>query len=105
MIPRMTTQSQLADNVWHRNGGTSGRVDSRSVHVLLELLLAEITDTLVRGEEVQLIGFGTFGVKDRKARAGFNPQTREPMHVPARRVPVFRAGAKLRAAVGHTSTP
>ncbi len=56
-------------------------------------------DALVRGEPVQLIGFGTFTVADRAARKGRNPQTGQEIEIPASRVPQFKAGAKLKESV------
>ena len=48
---------------------------------------------------VRLVGFGTFSVAKRKARSGRNPQTGEEIRIPARKAPVFKAGALLRKAV------
>ncbi len=56
-------------------------------------------DALVRGESVQLIGYGTFSVAERAARKGRNPQTGQEIEIPASRVAQFKAGAKLKEAV------
>ena len=58
--------------------------------------LDSITDALVNGNKVQLPGFGTFEVKHRAARTGFNPRTKETMEVPASKAPIFKAGTKLK---------
>ena len=58
-----------------------------------------ITKTLKKGKEVRLIGFGTFGVRKRKARKGVNPQTGKTIQIAAKRVPFFRPGAELKNAV------
>ena len=58
-----------------------------------------ITETLVAGEKVQLVGFGAFEVKERGARIGRNPQTKEAVEIPASVVPVFKAGKALKDAV------
>lgn len=55
-----------------------------------------ITDTLAAGEKVQLVGFGTFEVRDRAPRQTRNPRTQEIMDVPASRAPVFRPGKPLK---------
>ena len=55
-----------------------------------------IAAALGRGERVQLAGFGTFEVRQRKARLGRNPQTREPIAIPAATAPLFRPGTNLR---------
>ncbi len=61
--------------------------------------LAVIEEALARGEKVQLVGFGTFEVRDRAARTGRNPQTGEEIQIAATRVPAFRAGKALRDAI------
>ena len=63
---------------------------------VLNAALDHITATLVAGGKVQLSGLGGFEVKDRKARVGRNPHTREAVDVPATRVPVFKASKALR---------
>ena len=58
-----------------------------------------ITDSLKDGEKVQLVGFGTFEVRERAARTGHNPKTKEPMQIPASKVPAFKAGKVLKDTV------
>jgi len=58
-----------------------------------------ITETLVAGGKVQLVGFGTFDVAERAAREGRNPQTGKPMPIPASKAPRFKVGKALRDAV------
>ena len=58
-----------------------------------------ITEALVAGEKVQLVGFGAFEVKERNARVGRNPKTKEEIQIPASRVPVFKAGKALKDVV------
>lgn len=58
-----------------------------------------ITDALVNGDKVQLIGFGTFETRARAEKQARNPRTGETMTVPATKVPAFKAGAALKAAV------
>ena len=58
-----------------------------------------ITDALVAGEKVQLVGFGSFETKERNARIGRNPRTKEEIEIPASRVPAFKAGKALKDAV------
>jgi len=60
-----------------------------------------ITESLRRGEKVQLVGFGSFEVKTRAERMGRNPQTKEPIPIPASKAPVFKAGKALKDAVAH----
>ena len=58
-----------------------------------------ITDSLKKGEKLQLVGFGTFEVRERAARTGHNPKTKEPMQIPASKVPAFKAGKVLKDTV------
>ena len=58
-----------------------------------------ITAALVGGDKVQLVGFGAFEVKERNARIGRNPKTKEEIQIPASRVPVFKAGKALKDSV------
>lgn len=58
-----------------------------------------ITESLVKGEKVALVGFGAFEVKERAARVGRNPQTKEEITIPASRVASFKVGKALKDAV------
>ena len=58
-----------------------------------------ITASLVKGEKVQISGFGTFETKEREARIGRNPHTKEEIHIPATRVPAFKASKALKDTV------
>ena len=58
-----------------------------------------ITAALIRGEKVQLSGFGTFEAKERKTRIGRNPHTNEEIPIPATRVPSFKASKVLKDTV------
>ena len=58
-----------------------------------------IAESLTKGDKVQIIGFGTFDVRDRKEREGRNPATGETITIPAAKVPVFKAGKALRESV------
>ncbi len=58
-----------------------------------------ITEALVKGDKVALVGFGTFSVKDRPAREGINPFTKEPIHIKESKAPVFKAGKSLKDTV------
>ena len=61
--------------------------------------LEAISAALAEGEEVRLVGFGTFEVKKREARMGRNPKTKEAIQIPASKVPAFKAGKALKDAV------
>ena len=55
-----------------------------------------ITESLVKGDKVQVFGFGIFEVKNREARVGRNPRTKESIQIPATRLPVFKAAKALK---------
>lgn len=65
----------------------------------VDAVLENIESALKKGEQVILIGFGTFVVKDRAARSGRNPKTGEEIKIPASRVAGFKAGKKLKDAL------
>ena len=65
----------------------------------LDAVVDSITDALKEGDQVVLVGFGTFSVKDRAARAGRNPQTGETIQIKASKAPGFKAGKALKDAL------
>ncbi len=65
----------------------------------VDSILDGISEALKDGDKVQLIGFGTFEVRERAARSGRNPQTGDEIQIPAKKVPVFKAGKGLKDAV------
>ncbi|PEC81752.1 HU family DNA-binding protein [Bacillus cereus] len=64
-----------------------------------QAVLEAITTALANEEKVQILGFGTFEVRERSARTGRNPQTGEEMQIAASKVPAFKAGKELKEAV------
>ena len=68
---------------------------------VLNAAIDAISLALVRGEKVQLSGFGTFETKDREARVGRNPHTRQAIEIPATRVPTFKASKALKDTVAR----
>ena len=62
-------------------------------------ILDVISDTLAQGEEVRLVGFGSFEVKHRKERMGLNPKTKTAVPIPATKVPAFKPGKALKDVV------
>ena len=65
----------------------------------VKAVLESITDGLVKGDKVQLVGFGTFEVRNRKAREGRNPATGEKIKIKALKVPAFKPGKALKEKV------
>ena len=74
------------------NAGLSKKDGEKAVNAVLEA----ITGALVAGDKVQLVGFGTFDVKERAARVGRNPKTKEEIQIPASRVASFKVGKALK---------
>ncbi len=72
------------------------KVDAKKA---LKAILTAISSSLQKGEEVKLIGFGTFAVQQSAAREGRNPKTGEKIKIKARKRPVFRAGKELKESV------
>lgn len=66
---------------------------------VVDAILSTIISSVKKGDEVRLVGFGTFYRAKRNARTGVNPQTGERMRIPARKVPKFRPGAAFKSAV------
>ncbi|WP_440862601.1 HU family DNA-binding protein [Symbiopectobacterium purcellii] len=67
--------------------------------LVIDAITDAVTQALVAGNDVSLVGFGTFEVKNRAEITGRNPKTGEAMTIPASRVPAFRAGKTLKEAV------
>ncbi|MBA7567460.1 HU family DNA-binding protein [Candidatus Atribacteria bacterium 1244-E10-H5-B2] len=87
-------KGELIDKVAKETGRT--KVEAKGI---VECVLKNITDCLAQGNAVRLIGFGTFEVRKRAAREGRNPQTGERVAIPAKSVPVFKAGKELKEKV------
>lgn len=65
----------------------------------VDTVIDSIKAALADGDSVRLVGFGTFSVKERKARVGRNPRTGDEIEIPAKKVPLFSAGKALKDAV------
>lgn len=77
-------------------------LSKKITEIALNSFMEVVKDTLVSGDKVQLVGFGTFEVRDRKAREGRNPRNpEEVIHIPASKAPVFKAGKQLKDAVNR----
>lgn len=74
-------------------------ISKRAAERTVKDMFASMTKALAAGEKVQIANFGSFSVRDRSARVGTNPQTGEPVNIPARRVPAFSASKALKNAV------
>lgn len=89
------TKSDLIERLAGKADMTRPRAEE-----LLDFLLNDVTEALKNGEKVNISGFGTFTVSNRKARTGRNPKTGEPIEIPASRSAKFKAGKTLKEALG-----
>lgn len=87
-------KSELVDSIAKKSGLT--KVQSADA---LNAFIASIEEAMANNDTVSLVGFGTFSIKERQARMGRNPKTKEPMEIPASKVPSFKAGKNLKDAV------
>ena len=89
------TKSDLIDRL-----ATKAELSRPRAEELVDFILNDVTEALKRGEKVNISGFGTFTVSNRKARTGRNPKTGEPIQIPASRSAKFKAGKVLKEALG-----
>lgn len=87
-------KSELISVVAEKTGMTK-----KDTEKVVNSVFEGISESLAKGDKVQIIGFGTFEVRERKAREGRNPATGKPITIPAAKVPVFKAGKALRESV------
>ena len=87
-------KGQLIDNI-----AESADISKAAAGRALDAFIESVTKALVEGDNVSLIGFGAFSVKERAARTGRNPQTNEPIQSAAAKVPAFKAGKSLKDAI------
>lgn len=76
-------------------------LSKKNCEVALDALVATIGDALKEGDKVHLVGFGTFEVKERAARTGRNPKTKEPVNIPATKQPTFKPGKVLKESIAN----
>lgn len=87
-------KNEFIDGIASRTGSSKAEA-GRAVKAVIEV----ISDALEKGDSVSLLGFGTFEVRKRAAHAGRNPKTGEALKIKAKKLPAFKAGAALKAAV------
>lgn len=74
-------------------------VTKKDAGAVLDALIEEIIVAVKKGDRVQLVGFGTFELRERAARTGLNPQTKEQIEIPTSQAPAFKAGKAFKDAV------
>jgi integration host factor subunit beta len=89
------TKRGLIDELLARRQGVTHRDSETIVNSMFEAM----AEVLARGQRIEIRGFGSFGVKQRRARQGRNPKTGDVVEVEAKRIPFFRAGKDLRVEV------
>lgn len=89
-------KGQLIDNI-----AESADISKAAASRALDAFIDTVTDALVEGDNVSLIGFGSFSVKERAARTGRNPQTGNEIQIAAAKVPAFKAGKSLKDAINQ----
>ncbi len=89
------TKAELVTEVAAKSG-----LNKKQTELAINAVISTITDALTKGDSVQLVGFGTFEVRDRAARKGVNPQNpKQRIDIPATKVPAFKAGKALKDAI------
>lgn len=91
------TKKELVDIV-----AAEAEISKKAAKIAIDSLLAAVEDSLVKGEDVSLAGFGVFKVKERAERNGVNPQTKETVVIPASKVPVFKPSKALKEKVAES---
>ena len=74
-------------------------ISKKDADAAVAAFVATVTDAMKAGDKVALVGFGTFQARDRAARTGINPKTKETIKIAATKVPAFKAGQALKKAV------
>ena len=75
------------------------KLTKKAAETALDAFMTSVEGALKKGEKVQLVGFGTFEVRQRAARKGRNPQTKAEIKIPASKAPVFKAGKAIKELV------
>ena len=89
-------KSDLIAEIAAKTGSTK-----KDAEATLNAFVDVVTESLVKGDKVQLVGFGSFEVRKRADRKGRNPQTKEEIKIPASKAPVFKAGKALKDLVNN----
>ena len=76
-------------------------INKKDAEKAVKAVFSVISDSLTKGDKVQIIGFGTFEVRQRKAREGRNPRNNEPIQIEASKTPAFKAGKQLKDLVNN----
>lgn len=90
------TKAELVTEVAAKSG-----LSKKDAEKAISGVIDTITETLAKGESIQLVGFGTFEVRERAARTGVNPRTKKKIEIAATKAPAFKASRHLKDAVAE----
>jgi integration host factor subunit beta len=88
---KLMTKAELVEEV-----ATVSELTKKDAEVIVQTVLDSITESLQRGEKIELRGFGSFRIRKRSSRQGRNPKTGTGVSVPAKRVPYFKPGKEIK---------
>ncbi len=91
------TKAELVETVVESVNGLT----KKQTEVIVNTIFESIKDALAKGDKVELRGFGSFKIRQRRSREGRNPKTGEMVEVPSKRVPFFKAGKELKLRVDN----
>jgi integration host factor subunit beta len=92
------TKAELVEKLANKN-----KLSRKQAIDVINAITQSISDSLAEGNKVEIRGFGSFRIRDRKARTAYNPISRVEVEVPAKKVPYFTAGKDLRKVVDEVS--
>jgi integration host factor subunit beta len=90
------TKAELVDEV-----GREATLTRKHSEVIVDAVFSTIVEALQRGDKIELRGFGSFRVRQRRSRQGRNPKTGARVHVPAKKIPYFKPGKELKELINH----
>lgn len=90
------TKAELVEEV-----ANESELTKKDAEVIVQTVLDSITESLQRGEKVELRGFGSFRIRNRSSRQGRNPKTGSRVSVPAKKVPYFKPGKEIKDLVNQ----
>lgn len=89
-------KSELITAIVEKSSNEGVEITKKQAESFLKSFMETVEDSLVKGEDIQLIGFGTFTVVERAERTGHNPATKQTITIPASKSPKFKAGKALK---------
>ncbi len=89
------TKSDLVEKIAEKNEG----INKKDIEIIVNTIFDSMRNSLIKGERIEIRGFGSFTVKTRNAREGRNPKTGAVVHIAEKRVPYFKVGKELRERV------